>query len=145
SAGGNSGIQYRSEELQDPPFGMKGYQADIDGAHTYTGQNYEERGRGFLAKRGEVAVMEAGKETEITGSMGDGEELKLKISSGWDRFHLIVKGNHIQNYVNDVLVSEVTDNDAESRKMDGSLGIQIHTGPPMEVRMKHIRLKDLTK
>lgn len=145
SAGGNSGIQYRSEELQDPPFGMKGYQADIDGQHTYTGQNYEERGRGFLAKRGEIAVLETGKDPEITGSLGDGEELKSKISSGWNSLHLIVKGNHMQHYVNDVLMSEVTDNDSVSRKMEGHLGIQIHTGPPMEVRMKDIRLKDLTK
>lgn len=145
SAGGNSGIQYRSEELQDPPFGMKGYQADIDGQHTYTGQNYEERGRGFLAKRGEIAVLEAGKDPEITGSLGDGEGLKSKISSGWNSLHLIVKGNHMQHYVNDVLMSEVTDNDSVSRKMEGHLGIQIHTGPPMEVRMKDIRLKDLTK
>src|SRR5688572_15701785 len=29
---GNSGVQYRSEELQDIPYALKGYQADIDGA-----------------------------------------------------------------------------------------------------------------
>ena len=40
---GNSGIQYRSEEVEGVPFGLKGYQMDIDGANTYTGQNYEER------------------------------------------------------------------------------------------------------
>lgn len=42
---GNSGIIYRSEELKDLPHALKGYQADIDGANRYTGQNYEERGR----------------------------------------------------------------------------------------------------
>src|SRR5690625_3693623 len=55
SAGGNSGIQYRSEELQDPPFGMKGYQADIDGQHTYTGRSEEHtselQSRGHLVCR----------------------------------------------------------------------------------------------
>ena len=49
--GGNSGIQYRSAELPDLRWGMKGYQADIDAAQQYTGQIYEERGRGFLALR----------------------------------------------------------------------------------------------
>ena len=28
---------------------MRGYQADIDGQNRYTGQNYEEKGRLFLA------------------------------------------------------------------------------------------------
>ena len=46
---GNSGVQYRSEEVPDVKYALKGYQADIDGANVYTGQNYEERGRGFLA------------------------------------------------------------------------------------------------
>ena len=44
---GNSGVQYRSEAVNDIPHALKGYQADIDGANRYTGQNYEERGRGF--------------------------------------------------------------------------------------------------
>lgn len=142
---GNSGIQYRSEELPDMPLVLKGYQADIDGAHTYTGQNYEERGRGFLAKRGETAVLENGKDPEITGSLGSGDELKEKINDGdWNSLRLVVEGNYMKHYINGVLMSEVTDNDEELRKMKGLLGIQIHTGPPMEVRMKNIELKDLT-
>jgi hypothetical protein len=51
---GNSGINYRSEKLKDIPFALKGYQADIDGANRYTGQNYEERGRTTLAYRGQI-------------------------------------------------------------------------------------------
>ncbi len=50
TAVGNSGIQYRSEMVEGVPYALKGYQADIDGENVYTGQNYEERGRGFLAK-----------------------------------------------------------------------------------------------
>ena len=40
---GNSGINYRSDQLTDVPFALRGYQADIDGKRTYTCQNYEER------------------------------------------------------------------------------------------------------
>ena len=64
----NSGIQIRSVQLpqgQPDPQGrpvtgkwaMKGYQADIDFANTYTGQIYEERGRGFLAMRGQMTYV----------------------------------------------------------------------------------------
>ena len=51
---GNSGINYRSEKLPDIPYALRGYQADIDGANRYTGQNYEERGRTTLAYRGQI-------------------------------------------------------------------------------------------
>ena len=37
---GNSGINYRSEQLTDIQFALRGYQADIDGKNNYTGQNY---------------------------------------------------------------------------------------------------------
>src|SRR5712671_674615 len=48
SRNGNSGINYRSVEVPGLKWALKGYQADIDGAQRYTGQNYEERGRTFL-------------------------------------------------------------------------------------------------
>jgi len=45
TAGGNSGINYRSVVVPDAVtpanrFAMRGYQADIDGRNMYTGQNY---------------------------------------------------------------------------------------------------------
>src|SRR5690554_1712493 len=145
SENGNSGVQYRSEELQDPKLALKGYQADIDGKNTYTGQNYEERGRGFLAKRGEIAVLKSGQEPEITGSLGDSEELKAKINfEDWNTMRIVARGNHMKHYVNGELMSEVTDEDTELRKMKGKLGLQVHTGPPMEVRYRNIEYKDLS-
>jgi hypothetical protein len=44
TAAGNSGINYRSEELKDLEYALKGYQADIDGANRYTGQNTKSGG-----------------------------------------------------------------------------------------------------
>ena len=51
----------RSIELPDIKWVMKGYQADMDGAQQYTGQIYEERGRGFLAMRGQFSYIGEGK------------------------------------------------------------------------------------
>ena len=51
SAHGNSGVNYRSVLIDTLPFALKGYQADIDGEDNWSGQNYEERGREFLALR----------------------------------------------------------------------------------------------
>ena len=144
SPGGNSGVQYRSEELPNIRFALKGYQADIDGADVYTGQNYEERGRGFLAKRGEISVLKADVKPTITGSLGNSDSLKTKIKNGdWNELHIIVKDNHMQHFINGVLMSDVTDEDAKNRKYNGLLGLQVHVMPSMKVEYRKILLKQL--
>lgn len=162
TASGNTGIQYRSEELKDIPFALKGYQADIDGRNNYTGQNYEERGRTTLAYRGQKVIVHsqpnasdpesfranvqknAWQSVEKTGSLGTNEELKAKIKSeDWNELRLVVKGNRLQHYVNGVLMSDVTDNDTLNRKLAGTLGLQVHVGPPMKVEYRNLRYKQL--
>ena len=142
---GNTGINYRSEELlPDLPFALKGYQADIDGSDTYTGQNYEERGRGFLAKRGEISVLKSDMKPTITGSLGNSDSLKAKIKKGdWNEIHIVVKDNHLKHYINGVLMSEVTDEDAKNRKYNGVLGLQVHVMPKMKVEYRKLMLKQL--
>jgi hypothetical protein len=69
--GGNSGIQYRSSELPDIRWAMRGYQADIDPEVRYTGQIYEERGRGFVALRGQSVSIQTGGKPVVLGSLGN--------------------------------------------------------------------------
>src|SRR5690606_15122465 len=67
---GNSGINYRSEEVQgDPnqyiggvPYALRGYQGDIDGQNRYSGMNYEERKRTTIASRGEKVILKTTQE-----------------------------------------------------------------------------------
>ncbi|WP_162055092.1 3-keto-disaccharide hydrolase [Pontibacter pamirensis] len=157
---GNSGINYRSVEVDSIPYALSGYQADIDGRKRYTGQNYEERGRTTLAYRGQkVEVNSPGNQskslrdnvknnawtaTTVTESLGASDSLKAHIKSNdWNEVHLVVKGNRMQHYVNDVLMSDVTDNDTINRKLSGLLGVQVHVGPPMKVEYRNLRLKQL--
>lgn len=159
---GNSGINYRSERLDTIPYALRGYQADIDGKNTYTGQNYEERKRTTLAYRGEQATIEsqpnpaapgslranvknnAWNTREATASLGQSDSLKTLIKGeGWNECHLVIRGNRLQHYINGVLMSEVTDEDTVNRKMAGLLGVQVHVGPPMRVEYRNIRLKEL--
>lgn len=159
---GNSGINYRSEQLTDVPFALKGYQADIDGKIRYTGQNYEERKRTTLAYRGQKTVIKApsGSMTtedvksnvknnawtglNVTGSLGSSDSLKTFIKSeDWNTFHLVIKGNHLQHYINDVLMSDVTDDDTVNGKAKGLLGVQVHVGPPMKVQYRNLMLKQM--
>lgn len=141
----NSGVQYRSVELPDVgKWVLKGYQADIDAANVYTGQIYEERGRGFLALRGQVTHIGDGETPVIQGSLGDGEALKAHINvDGWNKFHLIARGNTLIQIVNGQTMSTVIDDDLSARSLGGLLGIQLHRGDPMKVEVRNVWLKPL--
>jgi hypothetical protein len=157
---GNSGINYRSVELSDLPFALRGYQSDIDGQNQYTGQNYEERARTTLAYMGEKVVINpptnpadslkkhiknnAWSIKTVTGSLGNLNSLKANINvNDWNICHLVIRGNRLQHYVNGTLMSDVTDNDQVNRRHEGLLGVQVHVGPPMKVEYRNIRLKRL--
>ena len=142
---GNSGVQYRSEAVKDIPHALKGYQADIDGANTYTGQNYEERGRGFLAMRGQKVILRTNEKPLITDStgLGSSESLKALIKNGWNEIHIIAKGNKMQHYINGVLMSEAIEEDTVKGKSSGLLGMQVHVMPKMKVEYKEIYIKKL--
>ncbi len=144
--GGNSGIQYRSIERPDvAKWVMQGYQADIDAQQTYTGQIYEERGRGFLALRGMFSYVGDGKKPASVGVIGDGDQLKSLIrNEDWNDLHIIARGNVLVQLINGHVMSMLIDDDTAKRKMDGLIGIQLHlttTGMKMETR--NIRLKKL--
>jgi len=154
---GNSGINYRSEMVENIPNALRGYQADIDGANRYTGQNYEERGRTTIAYRGQSVTIPTIEGTvqanvkgnawtgaKVIGSLGSSDSLKTLIKNeDWNECHLVIKGNRLQHFINGVLMSDVTDNDTVNRKLKGMLGVQVHVGPPMKVEYRNIRLKQL--
>lgn len=154
---GNSGINYRSIMVENLPHALKGYQADIDGENRYTGQNYEERIRTTLAYRGQIVMIptiagslssniknNAWTGVKVLGSLGNPDSLLAQIKSeDWNEYHLIIKGNHLQHFINGVLMSDVTDNDTVNQKSKGLLGVQVHVGPPMKVEYRNILLKQL--
>jgi len=142
--GGNSGIQYRSSEVPGIHWAMKGYQADIDAEQKYTGQIYEERGRGFLAMRGQTVRVEAGSKPVVLGTLGSEAELKSAINAqGWNEYRIVARGNVLVQVLNGRVMSALIDDDATNRKMDGLIGIQLHTGEPMKIEVRNIRLKKL--
>jgi 3-keto-disaccharide hydrolase len=141
----NSGIQYRSSEL--PEVGkwvLKGYQADIDFDNQWTGQVYEERGRGFLALRGQASQVVEGKKARLIGELESRDALKALIKNNdWNQFHIIARGNTLVHVVNGHVMAVVIDDDVKNRTMSGLVGIQIHVGPPMKIELRNIALKTL--
>jgi len=149
SSHGNSGINYRSSELPGVRWVMRGYQADIDGPEfakgiRFTGQNYEERVRTFLALRGQLSYIGEGKTPRMVASLGDNAQLEQYVKNDdWNEYRLIVRGNVLIHILNGHVMSVVIDDDTRNRRMDGELGLQVHVGPPMKVEFRKIRLKKL--
>jgi hypothetical protein len=141
---GNSGVQYRSVELPNvAKWVLKGYQADIDAKQVYTGQLYEERGRGFVALRGQAVYVGDGQKPGSIGSVGDNAELKNYIKQDdWNELHIIARGNTLIHIMNGHMMCVIIDDDKTNRKMDGEIGIQLHkTTGPMKIEVRNIRLK----
>jgi hypothetical protein len=150
----NSGIQFRSTHL--PPgtdsmggkvegkWVLKGYQADIDIANRFTGMLYEERGRQFLARRGQFNwIPPAGGEPRILGALQTTPEALQAIikNNDWNQVHVIARGNLITHIINGNVTCVLIDDDAQGRSLKGLIGFQVHTGDPMKVEFRNVWLK----
>ncbi len=143
--GGNSGIQYRSFEVENQKWVVGGYQADFEAGDRYSGILYGERFRGILADRGEKTVLKRENNKfskEVVGSVGDSKEIGSKIKKeDWNDYHVIAKGFHFTHKINGVVTCECTDEDEQMRRKSGILALQLHAGPSMKVQFRNIRLK----
>jgi Domain of Unknown Function (DUF1080) len=150
----NSGIQIRSVHLPAGTDGgrsgpiqgkwvMKGYQADIDVDNRYTGQIYEERGRMFLAMRGQFSYIPEGGGPKVVGALQTTDDaLKGVIKNNdWNQVHIIARGNMVTEILNGHVTSVLVDDDTKGRLLKGLIGFQCHVGDPMKVEFRNIWLK----
>jgi hypothetical protein len=151
---GNSGIQYRSKEVDKWVVG--GYQAEVENNPGKVGFLYHERGRGWLVNVGDLMVIDEKGGKEVVSNVSDVDEL---IKAGyykdkdWNEYHIIAQGNHLIQYLNGYKTMELIDNDRitnpdDPKDLNGSaregiLALQIHAGPPMLVEFKDIFVKNL--
>lgn len=139
----NSGLQFRSKVVDPANWVVAGYQADLEYGTTYSGILYEEKGRGILAKRGQKVTLTEGADPnkpkiEVTGEVGKSDEIQAAVKKDdWNEYHIIVKGNHIQQFINGKATVDVTDETAIGAKK-GILALQLHAGSPMQIQFKDI-------
>lgn len=113
----NSGVQFRSEVLPDGL--VRGYQADA--GLGWWGKLYEEHGRAILWNK-----------------PGDPH---VKVND-WNDYRIEAQGNHIRTFLNGKPCVDIEDPKGALR---GIFALQIHSGGPMEVRFKDIKLEVLPK
>ncbi len=108
----NSGIQFRSQPLEGGE--IAGYQADVGAG--WWGKLYEENGRALLwTESGEAHVR-------------PGE---------WNHYEIRAVGDHVQTWINGEPCVDL--HDAPGRRI-GQIALQMHSGPPMEVRFRNLSL-----
>ena len=144
-SGTNSGIQFRSTEM--PEVGrwvLRGYQADIDFTAGYFANIHEERMRNFLAQKGTVTRAETGQRPRIIARITDPATIKgLYQINGWNRYHIIARGNTLTLIVNGQLTAMFIDNDLENRSLEGVIGLQMHTGPPFKLQYRNLMYRKI--
>jgi hypothetical protein len=119
---GNSGIQIRSEVIDQAKFVVKGPQADVGAG--YWGSLYGERFGGMMKQAPADQVN------------------KVLKKDGFNDYYVKCVGKHVT-----IRVNGVTTVDQEFAKMpdEGIIALQLHTGPPMEVTFRNLRFTDLGK
>lgn len=138
--GGNSGVQFRSRDLGE--FQVAGYQADLEDGPDWSGCLYEQEGRGVSARRGQSVRFDADG-TRSTLDVADGAALMTHVRAReWNRATIVARGPSIAIAINGAIMTTVTDLDATRAASRGVLALQLHQGPPMEVRFRNLRLTD---
>ena len=120
---GNTGVQFRTKKLPNTTE-VSGYQADL--GEKYWGCLYDE------SRRNKVLV-QAAPELEPVLKKGD-----------WNEYTIRAEGDHITLKINGVTTVDYKEPDADIAR-SGIVALQVHSGGPMKVEFRNIRLKPLGK
>ena len=104
---------------------MAGPQFDFDAVNQYSGQYYEQLGRGIVVSPGQVVLAEEGKPRRLLSTLADKATLDSWFhKDDYNQFLLVVKGNTHSMFMNGHLVSVLIDNDPAYFRASGKIGIE---------------------
>ena len=136
----NSGVIYRGELHPTKQWDMRGNQIDVHPKPPFCAMLYSQgTGRKIVAKRGTKVMVDATGKPKVIEKLGPVERVDI---SKWNNYRVVAKGNHIQHYLNGELAIDLIDKHPKVR-LSGLIGLQLHSGQPMKVYFKSIRLKKL--
>jgi len=121
----NSGVQFRSQRVKDPPNEMAGYQADI-GDPDYWGSIYDEGVRNKTLIKADMEALN-----------------KVLKRSDWNEYIIRAEGRRVRLWINGLQTVDYTEPEAQ-RPQWGVIGLQIHGGAIAEARFKDLTLEELS-
>lgn len=141
-ASGNSGVQYRSRDLGNHV--VAGYQSNIQTAkpgRTAILEEMKNRRGGILTHIGEEVVIGPEGKRTVKANLCDPTKVEATlVKRGWNTMTIIAKGNRLIHKLNGQVVIDATDRETGKAANRGILALQLHSGKPMKVQFKDIRL-----
>ena len=119
---GNSGVQFRSERVPGS-MEMIGYQADIGPG--WWGNLYDESRRRRNLVEADPKVIE-----------------RLVKKNDWNAYEVRAEADKITLRLNGRVTADYVEPDGDVARK-GRIAVQIHSGPPLEVRFRNIRIQKL--
>jgi hypothetical protein len=119
----NGGVQFHSQRIQNPPYEMTGYQADI--GKGYWGSLYDESRRNKLL------------------AVADTSQIKRLLRPGdWNDYEIRTEGRQIRILLNGEQTVMYTEEDL-AIPQSGLIAFQVHGGGKAEVHYKDIILEEI--
>jgi hypothetical protein len=119
----NGGVQFHSQRIANPPYEMRGYQADI--GEGYWASLYDESRRNKLLVTADPAQIK-----------------RLLRPNDWNDYEIHAEGRRIRILLNGEQTVDYTETD-QSIPQEGLIAFQVHGGGKVEVFYKDIVLQQL--
>ena len=144
---GNLGLRYRIRP--DEAGKVLAYELDFDSNWKFNCGLREFDGREMLARPSQItrAVPQPAKnKTELLGHTATETDLKNAYRDrDWNQIIVIARGHRIVQKLNGLKIVDFTDEDHDSRRMIGRLGLKVllYYGPSVEASFRNLRLRRL--
>jgi Domain of Unknown Function (DUF1080) len=137
----NSGIQFRSIKL--PNWNTSGYQADFDVSGYCVGNLYlyERQPFATFAQRGDSVLIDSVGNRTVSNFANKDKLLDAYKKGDWNEYWIVAKGSQVSVWLNGVLMSKVEDHEAKYVLSKGIIALQLHSGEPMRVEFKDLRIR----
>lgn len=119
---GNSGVQFRSRRASGS-MAMIGYQADI--SDVFWGALYDEHRRNVTLAQPSKALLKRA----------------VKVND-WNDYEIHAEGKRIVLKLNGIVTADYAEQD-DAIPQKGVIAAQVHSGPPIDVRFRNMRIREL--
>lgn len=148
-AGVNFRIEHRDKMNNN---NLIGYQAELDTAFLYGKMPFIRQGKLFgnihdgkrtrMFKRSlKVTIAEDGSEKQTPLPKKFVPRKVFRKPPEWNQCHIVVKGNHIKLYLNDVLANELIDEDVKMKSTGDAIALQFRPNNKHRYEVRNIRYK----
>ncbi|HXH99280.1 MAG TPA: DUF1080 domain-containing protein [Sphingobacteriaceae bacterium] len=121
----NGGVQFHSQRISNPPYEMRGYQADL--------------GKGYWA-----SLYDESRRNKLLATADPEKVKQLLRPNEWNDYEIHTEGRRIRLFLNGVQTVDYTEKDL-TIPQSGLIAFQIHGGGKAEVFYKDIILEEFFK